>query len=325
MLPAPLLILLCSAAAAPGFDCARAAAPDERIICTNEGLAAQDHRLAVLYSWALAVPETVPGRAALKRDQVAWLKRRRACGKEAGAAACIEALYRARLAALERLLPEGCPDAVLTDRHQAAPGANGCEERSASWPELDAATPPKAAAFNAFYRRGWSEACVPSTEPPDPEAFSGQFAPGVPGSNELSYVIAWATPRFVTVVFQEFQFGAGAAHPNTRYIASTFDLERGRSITPEDFLVSGPKARGELAEKILRRLDKDRLDEETTTRTVEGIIGDPGVWILDGKGATIRFPRYSVAPYAAGDLEVRLTWKELGPWLLPGGLMPPGR
>jgi uncharacterized protein YecT (DUF1311 family) len=322
MNPAPLL-LLSLAAGNPSFDCARASASDEQAVCASETLSAQDRRLAILFTWALAVAEAGPSRAAVKAAQVAWLKRRRGCGREAAPTACIEALYQARIGALERLLPEGCPAAVLMSRTQSEPGANGCEERSADWPELVSTALPGAAAFNAFFRRGWDEKCVASKEPPDPDAFTGAFPPGVPGSVEVSYAIRWATPRFITVVFRDFQMTAGAAHPSTTYHATTFDLERGRPVALEDFLVPDPEARVRLAGKVLQLLDRDRLFDETDVATVARVIEQSGVWILDARGATIRFPRYSVGPYAAGDLEVRVPWKELRPWLLPEGVMPP--
>lgn len=320
-----LLIVSLTTAGGPSFDCAHASAPDERAICASEALSARDLRLAQVYSWALAVAERGARRAAVKPDQVAWLKRRRACAGQAAVEACLEALYRTRIQTLERLLPEGCPDAVLTTRKQSERGANGCEERSAEWPQLASTTLPGAAAFNSTFRRGWDARCVPSTEPPDPDVFRGTFAPGVPGSVELLYEILWATQRFVTVVFETFEMGAGAAHPNTSYDATTFDLERGRPIALDDFLVPAPEARVRLAEKIFQLLDHDRLDEETNVSTIAGVIGQSRIWMLDGNGATIRFPRYSVAAYAAGDVEVRLSWNELRPWLLPDGPMPPRR
>lgn len=101
------------------------------------------------------------------------------------------------------------------------------------------------------------------------------------------------------------------------YAASTFDLERGRPVALDELLVSDGAALSALADEILGRLDRSVLFEETDTRTVAGIVSRSEVWVLDGKGATILFPRYSVAPYAAGDLEVRLSWKELRPWLRP--------
>lgn len=324
MMPASLL-LLALATGAPSFDCAHASALDERTICASEALSASDRRLAVVYSWALAVAPPGARRAAVKGDQVAWLKRRRACAREAGTEACLEALYRGRVRALERLLPDGCPDAVLVTRKQSEAGANGCEERSVEWPELVSTALPGAAAFNSSFRRGWDARCVPSKEPADPDAFSGPFAPGVPGSDELSYEVRWATTRFVTVVFQRFEFSAGAAHPNTSSDATTFDLERGRPVALDDFLVANPDARVGLAEKVLESLDPDRMYEGTDAATIARELSDSRVWILDGEGATIRFPRYTVGPYAAGDLEVRLSWRELRPWLVPDGLMPPRR
>lgn len=322
-MPAPACLLATLViAAAPSFDCRRSQSADERAVCASEPLAALDRRLAAAYSWALALREANVVDGWVKADQVAWLGRRRAC---AAAAACLEARYRERLEVLGRLLPGGWPEAVLVRRRQAERGANGCEERSAAWPELAAAEAPSVATFNAFFQRGWSAPCVPSKEPPDPDLAHGALPPGVPGTSETTYEVRWVTARFVTIVFQESTYGAGAAHPNTAYRSTTFDLAQGRPLDLADVLAQEADRRQGLAEEVLRRLSAEYAPSDFELDDVSRAIADAGAWIMDGGGATIRFPRYSVAPYAAGDLEVRFAWKELGPWRRPAGALPAGR
>lgn len=103
--PAAGAILALGSAAAPvaggpaqaaSFDCTRARAADERVICGNRALEDRDVEMTTIYGLLVHV---VPmgSRDALRRDQAAWLSRRGRCG---GSAACIRRAYDERIAAL---------------------------------------------------------------------------------------------------------------------------------------------------------------------------------------------------------------------------------
>jgi uncharacterized protein YecT (DUF1311 family) len=108
----PILALLAAglpfSASAASFDCARAAAADERAICANRGLNDRDVRMSVLYGLDLRfVP--MGSRDVIRRDQAAWLAKRRACGANG---ACLTRAYDARIAELQavidtRVYPQG--------------------------------------------------------------------------------------------------------------------------------------------------------------------------------------------------------------------------
>lgn len=111
--PAPALAMTLAAglpggAVAASFDCARAAAPDERAICGARSLNDRDVRMATLYELDLhLVP--MGSRDVLRREQAAWLKARRACGANR---ACLARSYDRRIAALRgvidsRVIPNG--------------------------------------------------------------------------------------------------------------------------------------------------------------------------------------------------------------------------
>ena len=89
------LALCFSAAPAPAqsFNCRYARSADEVLICQDARLAALDDRLASLYA-EQRLRLSGARRAALERDEGAWLQRRRACGRER---ACIARLYAQRI------------------------------------------------------------------------------------------------------------------------------------------------------------------------------------------------------------------------------------
>ncbi len=103
LLAAPALTAIpASPARAASFDCARAKAPDERAICADLALNDQDVRLALLYELdGHFLP--MGGRGAMMDDQVAWLRRRHACGADR---ACLSRLYAARIATLRAVIDE---------------------------------------------------------------------------------------------------------------------------------------------------------------------------------------------------------------------------
>lgn len=89
-------------AQAASFDCARARAPDERMICGIRRLEDRDVEMSVLYG---LMRQVVPmgGRGALQDDQAAWLAGRRRCGADAG---CIQRAYDRRIGQLRQMFQD---------------------------------------------------------------------------------------------------------------------------------------------------------------------------------------------------------------------------
>ena len=107
----PLAGIEDGAAAAPSFDCRKAAGAIEQMICSDDGLAALDSELAEVYAAAAqkAVNEHPP---VLKAGQRGWIKGRNDCWKRADKRQCVEQSYRRRIAELQaryRLVPANGP------------------------------------------------------------------------------------------------------------------------------------------------------------------------------------------------------------------------
>jgi len=85
-------------AAAAGFDCSKASAPDELAVCANPQLSALDSEMTGLWYAYSRVPMLM-GSSGNRQDEAdAFLARRRQCGPDV---ACINAAYSARIATLQ--------------------------------------------------------------------------------------------------------------------------------------------------------------------------------------------------------------------------------
>jgi len=89
-----VLMIAPMAAHAAGFDCTKAASPTEKAICADPALSSLDGQLAAAWKKALAKGGDT---AALKAEQLQWLKQRDRCG---AGVLCVGDRYRERLASL---------------------------------------------------------------------------------------------------------------------------------------------------------------------------------------------------------------------------------
>lgn len=91
---------LAALAASPSFNCAKATHEAEQMICKDAELARLDRELNSLYE-ALMANTPAKGRAALKTEQVGWIKGRNDCWKDSDQRGCILDAYEARIDELQ--------------------------------------------------------------------------------------------------------------------------------------------------------------------------------------------------------------------------------
>jgi uncharacterized protein len=101
------LLLTGHQAEAASFDCAKAAKPDEIAICDSTKLSDLDVEMATLYRVRMEIPMLMGARGAAQDEQRAFLTKRGQCG---GNAACIQAAYSARIAALNQTIKAAMQD-----------------------------------------------------------------------------------------------------------------------------------------------------------------------------------------------------------------------
>lgn len=103
---ATMTMALAAPAAAASFDCAAARSPDEQAVCASPALSLLDTEMGALWFAYSRVPMLMGASGARRDDAASFLDRRRACGSDT---ACLAALYRARVAALQAGLAAALP------------------------------------------------------------------------------------------------------------------------------------------------------------------------------------------------------------------------
>ena len=112
----PLLCALLPAlAAAASFDCAKAGAPVERLVCKSAALGTLDEELAAAYKAAF---EASADKDPLVTDQSRWLRLRDRCRNEA----CVQEAYRNRLGVLRAWHEDAAANAPVYGRYQLTRG-----------------------------------------------------------------------------------------------------------------------------------------------------------------------------------------------------------
>ncbi|HEY5081696.1 MAG TPA: hypothetical protein VII91_07220 [Bauldia sp.] len=101
------VMLLAGSAHATSFNCAKAAQPDEKLICRSRTLSELDVQMAALYGARMKIPMLMGSRGAAQDEQHAFLVRRASCRADN---ACIGAAYQQRIDAINAEL-----DAAMQD------------------------------------------------------------------------------------------------------------------------------------------------------------------------------------------------------------------
>jgi uncharacterized protein len=105
---------LVSPAHAAGFDCGRAAAPDERAVCANPQLSALDSEMTGLWYAYSRVPMLMGSNGNRQDAAQAFLAARSKCGADV---ACLRRAYSARITALKAGI-----DAAMADYNRMQNG-----------------------------------------------------------------------------------------------------------------------------------------------------------------------------------------------------------
>lgn len=100
---AAAMLLPAAAASAAGFDCSKAASPDELAVCNNPQLSALDSEMTGLWYAYSRVPLLMGMSGNRHDDAEAFLARRRACG---GDIACLTRAYDERIAVLRKQISD---------------------------------------------------------------------------------------------------------------------------------------------------------------------------------------------------------------------------
>ncbi len=309
-------------AAAP--DCSRAKTAAEKAICTTPELAAADTAMANAYS-SLRAALPADQKSALLDDQRRWIRARDALCGDQNEPQLIKCLLKETDRRRQFLAGEGPNHAAGAPRLQPAPfheARSGRYEINVNYPRIAKPANAGEAAFNTAARE------LVLSKSALGEIRGSERVPGSPmvSSYDASYDVTYLGAKLAAVVFTTSTYGAGAAHPVSGRDSLIFDLARGRRLVLAD-IVSSPKeavaAISELCKKQLQaqaaKEDWQLFDDADFAATV----GEVRHWAPDETGVDILFDPYSVAAYAFGEHQCRLSWADLSAWLMPNGPLPP--
>ena len=191
-----------------------------------------------------------------------------------------------------------------------------------TYPALAAGT-RGAAEFDAFFERQarrWEARARKIAA--DPKVLQMAKGGGAGSAIGAAYSVALATSRLITVVSSGSEYVAGGAHALPFRTATTFDLERGRPLGDDDlFAAGGKKGAVDLVVRKLRKIGG--IDAALFARGGRRAAMDLANWTFRPDSVEVVFPVYTVAPYASGEIPVRLSYQELRPFLRANGPLPP--
>lgn len=329
-----LLLAAALAVQAPGpsFPCERAAAPQEKLVCSRRTLAKADLEMDSAYRGALArlSPE---GRRQLRLSQRAWLRFRNAVcplGRRGtdirlSTEGCLDARYSQRTGELKEAVRRIGPYRVVRlDGYEVwpAPGHSAqyddfvTHEERFDWIDVDAAPaalraaarvwnaglnrrPPMAGMRWRLHGQGRVQVDDGSSYGPDTE--SG-----------WSLEILAASPD--AIVSREEDSWMGWAHPEENIGYATLLTREGRAMRFGDLLVR-PAEWGRFAKR--RVLAVPAMNGVKDWPTLAETARDPGSLLPGPAGLTVNFGRPLGRP--SGEVTLELTWKEVEPFLSPRG------
>jgi uncharacterized protein len=329
-----LLLAAALAAQAPGpsFPCERAAAPQEKLVCSRRTLARADLDMGSAYRGALARLSPA-GRRQLQRSQRAWLSfrnticpyGRRGTDLRLSTEGCLEARYLQRTAELKDAVRRIGPFRVVRlDGYRVwpEPGRSAwyddfvANEERFDWVDVDAAPAPLRAAARAWNaeldRRPTTAGArwLLYSRARREDDVGAEYGLGSTSGRVLE--ILAASPD--AIVSREENYWMGGAHPEEVIGYRTWLIRERRAMRFGD-LLTRPAEWGRFAKKRVISVppmdsfkDWPRLAETATD--AEALIPGPA-------GLTVNFGRPLGRP--SGEVTIALTWKEVEPFLSPSG------
>jgi uncharacterized protein len=334
------------AARAVSFDCAKAATPQEKAICSSPELGAADDGLAVAYRAILAAAPSDMA-AELRFSQVRWVRTRDAQCKVSGAsqmAECLMDQYQSRTETLQNMIVSvnGLTFVTrsITLKGAATVGAPHSEERkteieqgfgevNAKWPQSRGDTPEWRAwnqEVETAVRMLASGGCARDER--------GNCEPVGPWSNawvdnmvvDIVATVGFSGLRLVTVSIDDDWDGFGAAHPNYTTMQLNWMLNEKRELKPGVVFRAGSGWEKFIEARCLVAL-RTQLGEELGADwdfagPLHSVVLSPENWMLTDSTLTIVFPEYSVSTHADPADPVSISWDELKPFMAEGFPVP---
>ncbi len=134
---------------------------------------------------------------------------------------------------------------------------------------------------------------------------------------EINYETTFANNSVISVLFHEYTYVAGAAHPNNTTFTVNYDLANNHEIALADLFAPNSDYLAWLSKYSL-----DKLQTRDYPLFEEGAAAKPenfSSWNLEAEGLRITFDPYQVAAYAAGPQVLFIPYSALQPISNPQG------
>jgi uncharacterized protein len=302
---------------AASFDCARAARPQEKLVCSDPGLSNLDEQMATSY-WTARSLLSEPGRGALLAGQRSWLRYwPRDCSSargslvfDADAVKCATARYEKRIEALKVDTAFDGRFKVYNVAAYAARWSPGAADRwfvvvGHAWiyPQIDLAGLGPA---DAGLARGVNAWLAPARK-----AIRDALTEDA-GTSSTWTSLRTVSRNILGATTDRETFGDGAFHPIEGVDDAYFDERRMRPLRPND-IFKGKEWVSVLGKLVLEEL-KEKLGDGLQLEGVQALpplISTIDRWTLKREGLEIHFGEYQVASYADGMPSVMILWSRL--------------
>jgi uncharacterized protein YecT (DUF1311 family) len=316
----------------PSFPCERAATAQEKLVCSRRTLAQADLELDSAYRTALArlSPE---GKRQLRLSQSAWVKlretvcpfRRRPPPDYRSTESCLETRYVGRTAELKEAVRTIGPYRVVRlDGYRVwpQPGRKAWHDDFVAnmerfdWIDVEAAPSalrPAARAWNAGLNRR------PTTAGTRWRLFSRPQRDGDAGTD---HEVETDTGRDLeilaasdeAIVSRQEDYWMGGNHPEEEIAYRTLLTRQRRTMRFGD-LLTRPADWTRFAERRIMAIPP--MNDWPNWRWLGELAKDPGSLIPGPGGLVVSFGRPLGRP--SGEVTLELSWKEVEPFLSPGG------
>lgn len=330
-------------AQSPGFDCGKAASPQEKAICASPELSKADAAMSAAYkAWLDAAPES--WQSAIRESQRVWLRERTLSCKTSDAShplsECLLGMDESRAKALQgmvqrrngipfvwRPLTFTAPDSPDVAKMMRENGQPDYGTVTVSWPTALIFTPNL---------RAWNQEMADaanSTDSPDGKHKTRfRKASAVDQDVDVTVTLNTVSSNLISASIARYEYGHGAAHPNHGVTQFNWWLKDKRHLTGSDIFRSRIHWSNELYKRVdaylHKTLDSDGQSYESFSqpgemkKTVQKLVADPSRWQIDGNGITIVFNPYEVACYACTPEPFTMSWESLKPLLNPSFQIP---
>jgi uncharacterized protein len=314
------------AARAASFDCAKAASPREKLVCSDPDLSDLDTKLGRLYAErrALLSPH---GSDLLQRSELNWLKFiATVCPLDAPAEAdsrrvpknCLAQRYQERLDHLAKAAQKIGPYVFnRIDLYTAAPAPSGDSSggtpgffvKHVGYPQIDNVDTAAVTAWNARAER--------------------KLRTGGSGcDDEEDYAIGYASENLISASWSGGQYCHGTPHGTGWSKSENLILQPTlRKLRESDVFGDGNAWRPKLQALFWAALEKQgwaspENPQDDVKSAILKIVVSPDRWVFTTGGLEVVFNSYEGGCYACTPAPVIIAWSDLKPLLAANAVVP---